>query len=139
MGVKVEIQRVLPENGTAITGIFASGTIPPIFALFSPTYTSTGSLAPLPQCSASIQYDPFLTERQRGSFSIPPIFSYNFNSSAIGSQHMYGMWNTLAGTYTAMPGSIQIAPPVGGSNALTTTLFWTVTVAIDCEFACDYA
>ncbi len=138
-GVKVEIQRTLPEAGTAISGIFASATVPPIFALFSPTYTTTGSLPPLPQCSTSIQYDPFVMDRQRGSFNFPPIFAYNNNSTSAGSQHMYGQWNTLGALYTNMPGSVQISPPVGGSNALTATIYWTCTVTVDCEFACDYA
>jgi hypothetical protein len=139
VGVKIEIQRSIPEAGTAIVGVFASGVLPPLFALFAPSYTSTGALSPLPQCSAAIEFDPFVSERQKGSWNYPPILAYNNATTSIGSIHHYGMWNTLTSNYTNMPGSIQISPPTGGANALTSTNLFMVTITVDVEFACDYA
>jgi len=139
-GIKIDVQRIIPQSGTQISGVFLNGTIPPLFSLFAPTYTSTNPLTALPQCSAAVEFDPFVESRQRASFSIEPIFAYSNSSTQIGNNHLYGMWNILSATnFINMPGSMQILFPAYIAAALTTSVLYTYSVTVNCEFACDYA
>jgi hypothetical protein len=139
-GIKMDVQRTVSDAQLILVYPTLLGSFPPAFVLFAPNQTSTGaSIQNVRESSVTCEIDPFVSTRQRVSFNFPPMFCYNNSSTAIGSTHAYGMWNSLTSSYINMPGELLVASTNTSVNAVSTTPIYAVTAYIDCEFAYDYA